>query len=62
MLSFEDKHFNSSDCLNIILARVDLCKLNSKEDLKWVSDLIRWLTRVRLVLMAIVEEVFKDHN
>lgn len=42
MLYLDAKHFYSSGFLNSILARAEMCKVNTKKDLKWVSEIIRW--------------------
>lgn len=58
----DDKHCYNFDYMNSILVRAEMCKANTNEALKRVSEVIRWWIRVKLVLMAIFEEVFREQN
>lgn len=62
MWYLDDKQCYTSDCLNTILSGAEMCKADTKEELKWVLEVIRWWIWVRLVLMEIAKEVFKEHS
>lgn len=59
MLYLQGKHHYKSTTLTDILTNTEIFNSNSKDDLKCVSNMLRWWMIVRIFFIKLIPEVFQ---
>lgn len=60
MLFSRDKHLQSTSILNQITLKDEANKSNSKGDIKFISDMIKWRIVIHKTLMNTIPKVFEN--